>query len=104
MLRRWFSSSSTTESVRGWVEQFMKLKPCETCAGTRLRKESLWFKVAEMNIAELSEMDLDHLQEWFAHIEKKLTDKQNVIAKDILKEIREPVSYTHLDVYKRQGF
>ena len=106
MLRRWFSSSSTTESVRGWVEQFMKLKPCETCAGTRLRKESLWFKVAEKNIAELSEMDLDHLQEWFAHIEKKLTDKQNVIAKDILKEIRERLGFminvglTYLTLYR----
>ena len=39
----------------------MQLKPCETCNGARLKKESLWFKVDEKNIAELSDMNLDKL-------------------------------------------
>jgi len=71
----------------------MILKPCETCEGTRLKKESLWFKVDGKNIAELSEMDLDILSEWFADIEKRLSKKQNEIAKDVLKEIRERLQF-----------
>ncbi|RYF90844.1 MAG: excinuclease ABC subunit UvrA [Chitinophagaceae bacterium] len=106
MLKRWFSSPSTTEAMRDWVEKYMKLKACETCSGTRLRKESLWFKVDEKNIAELSEMDLDHLFDWFNGVEKRLASKQNLIAKDILKEIRERLTFminvglTYLTLYR----
>ena len=63
----------------------------------RLKKESLWFKVDEKNIAELSDMNLDKLMEWFDGIEKRLSNKQNTIAKDILKEIRERLQFL-LDV------
>jgi len=106
MLKRWFSSTSATDSMRDWVEKYMKLKTCETCHGTRLRKESLWFKVDEKNIAELSETDLDVLFNWFEGIEKRLSDKQNAIAKDILKEIRERLGFllnvglTYLTLYR----
>ena len=106
MLKRWFSSPGTTEAMRDWVEKYMKLKACETCAGTRLRRESLWFKVDEKNIAELSEMDLDHLFAWFEGVEKRLATKQNLIAKDILKEIRERLTFminvglTYLTLYR----
>ena len=106
MLRRWFSSPSTTEALRDWVEKFMKLKTCESCNGSRLRKESLWFKVDEKNISQLSDMDLDHLFIWFTDIEKRLNDKQNIIAKDILKEIRERLGFllnvglTYLTLYR----
>jgi excinuclease ABC subunit A len=93
MIKRWFSSTNTSEAVRDWAEKFMILKPCETCEGTRLKKESLWFKVDGKNIAELSEMDLDILSEWFADIEKRLSKKQNEIAKDVLKEIRERLQF-----------
>ncbi len=75
----------------------MELTTCETCGGTRLRKESLWFRVGEKNIAELSAMNLNRLAEWFAGVEKKLSTKQNIIAKDILKEIRERLQFL-LDV------
>ena len=95
-LRRWFGGSSS-DSFREWVEQFMELNTCETCNGTRLRKESLWFRVGEKNIAELSAMNLNRLAEWFATVEKKLSNKQNIIAKDILKEIRERLRFL-LDV------
>lgn len=106
MLRRWFSSTTSTEAMRDWVEKYMTLKACETCGGTRLRKESLWFKVDEKNIAELSEKDLDQLFEWFDGIEKRLNKKQNTIAKDILKEIRERLGFlldvglTYLTLYR----
>ena len=97
MLKRWFAASNSSESVREWVEKFMELKTCPTCNGTRLKKESTWFKVDQKNIAELSNENLDKLMVWFGGIEKRLSNKQNVIAKDILKEIRERLQFL-LDV------
>ncbi len=97
MLKRWFSSASSTEAMRDWVEKYMEEKKCTSCQGTRLKKESLWFKVAEKNIAELSDTNLDKLMQWFLHIEDRLSAKQNTIAKDILKEIRERLQFL-LDV------
>ena len=106
MIKRWFSSDTTSEYVRNWTEQFMKLKVCPECNGTRLKKESLWFKVNEKNIAELSEMDLDELSNWFSDLEMNLSKKQNTIAKDVLKEIRDRVQFllnvglTYLNLYR----
>lgn len=106
MVKRWFSATNTSEHVRDWAEKFMQLRPCDTCQGTRLRKESLWFKVDEKNIAELSAMDLDKLAMWFTGLEKRISDKQNIIAKDVLKEIRERLQFlldvglTYLTLYR----
>ncbi|MBK7884045.1 MAG: excinuclease ABC subunit UvrA [Chitinophagaceae bacterium] len=97
MLKRWFAGATTTEATREWVEKFMDLKNCPTCNGARLKKESLWFKVDDTNIATLSSLNLDKLMHWFAGVEKRLTAKQNAIAKDVLKEIRERLQFL-LDV------
>lgn len=97
MLRRWFSGTNTSESLREWVEQFMELNTCPNCEGTRLRRESRWFKIDEKNVADLSNLNLDKLVVWFDGIETRLSNKQNVIAKDILKEIRERLQFL-LDV------
>ncbi len=106
MLKRWFSSSNSTEGLREWVQQFMTLKSCTSCNGARLRKESLWFKVNGRNIAELSNMNLDNLAAWFDGIELMLDNKQKTIAKDVLKEIRERLQFlldvglTYLTLYR----
>ena len=92
-LKRWFSAGGQSDNLRDWVERFMELKTCGTCDGARLRKESLWFRVGEKNIAELSAMNLNRLMEWFDGVEKKLSNKQNIIAKDVLKEIRERLRF-----------
>ncbi|MEO6893650.1 MAG: excinuclease ABC subunit UvrA, partial [Ginsengibacter sp.] len=97
MINRWFHSDNTSEGLRSWVEKFMILEKCPSCDGKRLKKESLWFKVDNKNIAELSEMDLVKLFAWFDDIEKRLTEKQNIIARDVLKEIRERIQFL-LDV------
>lgn len=97
MLRRWFGGTSSTEAMRDWVEKFMELKTCPTCNGSRLKKESNWFKIDGKNISELSNLNLDKLQNWFVDIEKRLSDKQNAIAKDVLKEIRDRLQFL-LDV------
>lgn len=96
MVLRWFAETSS-EAIRTWAESFMELNTCTECNGARLKKESLYFKVNEKNISELSEMSLQQLQDWFAGIEAHLSNKQNVIAKDILKEIRDRLSFL-LDV------
>ena len=93
MLKRWFGSSTTTEAMRNWVEEYMKLSTCDSCGGSRLRKESLWFKFDGKNIAELAEADLSELDAWFKGIENRLSEKQNLIAKDILKEIRDRLGF-----------
>jgi excinuclease ABC subunit A len=92
MLKRWFGASST-DSLHEWVEKYMELKTCESCNGTRLKKESLWFRIDKKNIAELSHLNLDKLAKWFEGIEKRLNSKQNTIAKDVLKEIRERLQF-----------
>lgn len=91
-VRRYFNDTSS-DAVRNWAESFMKLHTCPECNGSRLKKESLFFKVDEKNISELGNMDLDKLAIWFKDIEKRLDKKQNTIAKDILKEIRERLGF-----------
>ena len=96
MVVRWFTDSSS-DMVREWAEKFMMLTPCTSCKGARLKEESLWFKIDETNIAELSNLDLISLHKWFEGLESRLDKKQNAIAKDILKEIRSRVVFL-LDV------
>lgn len=93
MLKRWFASSGSSDFLREWTQKFMTLQTCPECEGKRLKKESLWFKVADKNIAAYSEMSLQELYNSFDGIEKKLNKKQQTIAKDILKEIRDRVSF-----------
>ena len=96
MVLRWFNET-TSEAIRDWAESFMELNTCPTCNGARLKKESLFFKVDDKNIAELSNLSLADLQSWFTDVEKRLNKKQNLIAKDILKEIRDRLHFL-LDV------
>lgn len=70
------------------MDTFRKLKTCPVCNGARLKKESLHFKVDGKNIFELAEMDINHLKSWFTALEDRLSERQNTIAKEILKEIR----------------
>ena len=92
MLKRWFNNGYS-ENLRDWVEEFMVLKPCDSCKGTRLKKDSLWFKIDGKNIAELSEMNLDNLAAWMDGLELRISNKQKVIGKDVLKEIRERLQF-----------
>ena len=76
-----------------WVEGFTNKINCATCQGTRLKKEALYFKIDDKNIAELSEMDINILNDWFKNIEKRLSKNQNTIAKEVLKEIRARIGF-----------
>jgi excinuclease ABC subunit A len=76
-----------------WAQGFTNKKVCPTCQGTRLKKESLFFKIADKNISELAEMDISVLQHWFRDVEKKLSKQQNIIAAEVLKEIRSRIQF-----------
>jgi len=93
MLKRWFLYSNSSDAFREWVEKYMDLATCTSCNGARLKKESLWFRIDNRNIAELSTMNLDNLAAWFDGIELRLTEKQVIIGKDVLKEIRERLQF-----------
>ncbi len=69
-------------------EQYIQYSVCPECNGTRLKKESLYFRIADKNIGELSAMDIKELSNFLSDIEEKLSDKQKLIAAEILKEIR----------------
>ncbi|WP_353138047.1 excinuclease ABC subunit UvrA [Pseudopedobacter sp.] len=79
------------------LEGYRITKTCPVCEGARLKKESLHFKVDHKNIFELASMDIKKLYHWFDQIEDRLNERQNIIAKEIIKEIRSRISFL-LDV------
>lgn len=86
MLQRWYKESSS-DNIRSWAEEFMTIVTCPECNGSRLRKESLSFKLADKNISELCDWNIYQLHEWIKNLHKLLDKKQNQIASEIIKEI-----------------
>ena len=82
-----------SEKTRQWVRDFMDIKTCDACQGFRLKKESLHFKIADKHIGELSKMNINVLDDWFKNVESKLDERQNIIAKEILREIRKRIRF-----------
>ena len=82
-----------TEKTQAWIEDFMETRVCPSCQGKRLKKESLHFKIDQKDIGELSAFNIDLLADWFVNIESRLNERQNVIAKEILKEIRKRLGF-----------
>lgn len=82
-----------TPAMQRWLEGFSVNIKCTVCDGTRLKKEALYFKINDKNIAELSDLDISLLNDWFKDIEKRLTKTQNTIAKEVLKEIRARIGF-----------
>ncbi len=80
-------NTNDSTSLRRWARDFMDNVQCPECEGSRLRKESLYFKVNQKNIAELSAMDISELAEWFKDLPGHLSEKQKQISGEILKEI-----------------
>jgi excinuclease ABC subunit A len=73
--------------------QFIRKVTCPECNGTRLKMEMLHFKIDGRNIAELASLDIDDLYRWFVGLEERLSDRQNEIAREVLKEIRARLSF-----------
>lgn len=86
-----------SEAIRKWVDDFTEVKICPECEGARLKKESLHFLIDKTNIAQLAMLDINALKKWFEGLESRLSEKQNLIASEILKEIRKRIGFL-LDV------
>ncbi|MDG1715244.1 excinuclease ABC subunit UvrA [Lacinutrix sp.] len=80
--------NAESTSLKRWAKEYMDKVECPVCEGSRLRKESLYFKVAGQNISELANKDIVDLAEWFNGLEKSLSEKQIKIAEEIIKEIK----------------
>ena len=89
------TTSEDEESRRGekWREQFVLYRRCSQCGGSRLKSESLQFKIGGKNIAELSDLSITALSSWMNSIEEHLSEKQQKIAAEIVKEIRERLRF-----------
>ncbi len=88
-------SNDDEESKKGqkWREQFMAYRPCSVCGGSRLKKESLQFRIGGKNIAEVSALSIADFSEWMSTIEEHFNDKELKIAQEIIKEIRERLHF-----------
>jgi excinuclease ABC subunit A len=84
---------SGSTSLKRWAKEFMDEVDCPECHGTRLKKESLYFKINTKNIADLSAMDISELTLWFANLEEHLSEKQKAIATEVIKEIRSRLTF-----------
>ncbi|WP_417213835.1 excinuclease ABC subunit UvrA [Bizionia sp.] len=80
-------NTAETTSLKRWAKEYMDKVICSTCDGARLRKESLYFKVNGLNIAELANKDIVDLAAWFKDLPKHVSKKQLKISEEIIKEI-----------------
>ncbi|MDX2283462.1 MAG: excinuclease ABC subunit UvrA [Bacteroidia bacterium] len=87
--------NSSSEKLKSWAEQFMRVATCPECNGARLRPESLWYRLAETNIHQVSTMDIATLTHWVDQLEPKLSEKQRQIAGEVLKELRKRIGFLH---------
>jgi excinuclease ABC subunit A len=90
---KWWYEESASEKIRRWAEDYMSIVACPECDGHRLKKESMCFKIHGKNIGEIGGMDINHLYDWFDVLEPNLSERQRLIAKDILKEIKERLGF-----------
>lgn len=93
-----FINATTSEDEQSrhgekWREQFVIYRKCSQCGGSRLKKESLQFRIGDKSIAELSDMSITALSRWMGSVESALTEKQQKIAVEIIKEIRERLQF-----------
>lgn len=80
-------NTTDSSSIKRWAKGYMDNILCPTCSGSRLKKEALYFKINNKNISELAALDINELALWFRDLPKHLSEKQKVIAQEIIKEI-----------------
>ncbi len=79
--------------IQRWAQSFMNVVTCPDCEGYRLKKEALYFKIHDKHIGQLAEMDTVELRDWFETVEEHLSKDQQIIAKEILKEIKSRINF-----------
>ena len=83
----------SSDKIQEWVAEFTVSKTCPECQGYRLKKESLHFKLDGTHIGELSMMDIEGLSGWFEGLESRLSERQQRIGVEVLKEIRKRIGF-----------
>ena len=91
------NAEATGTGIMKWASSFMNKIDCPECHGTRLKKESLFFRIGGKNISELSNMGLINLSKWFDELNDQLDERKKVIAFEIIREIRNRIRFL-LDV------
>lgn len=81
-------TEDATKGIERWAQSFMNKVTCPSCDGYRLKKEALFFKLDGKHIGELAAMDLSDVGIWFEQITTKLSQEQQKIGNEILKEIK----------------
>lgn len=89
--------SSESRSIKRWAKTYMLKNTCKVCNGKRLKKEAVHFKIANESIIDLATKDVQELANWFVDLEQKLSEKQQIIAHEIIKELRTRIQFL-LDV------
>ena len=84
---------SPSTSIKRWAKEFMDEVECPECHGSRLKKEAMYFRIHEKNIFDLSKMDISELSNWFENLDKHLSEKQKIIATEIVKEIKDRLCF-----------
>ena len=84
-------------SIRRWAREYMDRVKCPVCEGSRLKRESLYFKINNKNIAELAGLDIAELSDFFNELDQVLEGNQKIIAEEIIKEIKARIGFL-LDV------
>jgi excinuclease ABC subunit A len=84
---------SGSDKIQEWLKDFMMIRTCPDCNGARLKKEALFFKIDNKNIAELAQLDVSDLAKWFEGLEERMSERQNVIGREVLKEIRKRIGF-----------
>jgi excinuclease ABC subunit A len=84
---------SGSEKTQDWLKDFMIIKKCPDCDGYRLKKESLHFRIADKHIGQLAQMDITELETWFSTVEARMSNRQQQIGVEVLKEIRKRVGF-----------
>ena len=87
------NNEEASASIARWAGSFMNHVSCPVCGGTRLKKEAQWFRIDGKNIAEVANMDTLSLGKWIDELPCKLTERQNDIGKEILREIHKRVHF-----------
>ncbi len=90
-------NNNESKNLRRWALQFLDKNECKSCNGSRLKKESRYFKIDDKNINDISTMDLIELSKWFKELESKLSKKDHKISEEIIKEIKTRIDFL-LDV------
>ena len=87
------NNEEASAAIARWAGSFMNHVTCPVCGGSRLKKESQWFRIDGKNIAEVSNMDTISLGKWIDELPSHLNERQNDIAKEVLREIHKRVHF-----------